>query len=244
MVPELPEVETIKNELRDRVVGRRFTAVSLLSPAVACHPSPEEVCRRLPGQEVRELARRGKYLIFHLSGGGALVLHLRMSGSLLLKAAPSGPERYTRAIFHLDGGLELHFCDRRRLGTISLVEDEARITCGLGPEPLDACFTPEALAERLRGRRAPLKALLCDQGFIAGIGNMYADEALFLARLHPMRSGGGLTVEEVERLHKAICEVLRLAIGNRGASISDSLLRSVLNMIYWTCGWATLRPGA
>jgi len=220
-VPELPEVETIKRELAGRVVGRRFSAVSLLWPGMVRQPSPQELCQQLPGQVVRELGRRGKYLIFHLRGGQALVLHLRMTGSLLLKETPAETERYTRAIFYLEGGLELHFLDRRKLGTISLLADEAWLTERLGPEPLDPTFTSETLAGCLRGRKAPIKALLCDQSLIAGIGNMYADESLFAARIHPLRGAGGLSGEEVERLHRAIGEVLRLAISNKGASISD-----------------------
>jgi formamidopyrimidine-DNA glycosylase len=143
-----------------------------------------------------------------------------MSGSLLLKP----PERFTRAIFHLDGGPELFFRDPRKFGAMWLVGDKNTIISKLGPEPLEAEFTPQLLAQRLSQRTAPIKALLCDQGFVAGIGNMYADEALFLARIHPLRSGKSLSQSEIERLHHAIQQVLRSAINNKGASV-DTYLR-------------------
>ena len=223
-MPELPEVETIKNDLRPIVEGRRFTSVSLFWPRMVVQPSAEELCQRLPGQVIKEVARRGKYLIFRLASGESLVLHLRMTGSLLLRNKgddPAEPNPYIRAIFGLDGGLELLFCDRRKLGTVSLVTDERKIASKLGPEPLDASFTPKILRERLSSRKAPLKAVLCDQKFVAGIGNMYADETLFFANIHPLRPAGSLSQEEIKRLHRAIRQVLNKAISSAGASISD-----------------------
>ena len=220
-MPELPEVETIKNDLAHKVAGRQFVGVAFLCPQMVRRPSPEELQQRLIGQIVQELVRRGKYLIFRLNSGEALLLHLRMSGSLLLKRGPAELNSYTRAIFNLENGLELHFCDRRKLGTIELVRNEAEVTAKLGPEPLDPGFTAEVLSQRLSRRQAPIKAVLCDQAFLAGIGNMYADEALFLARIHPLKPARALSEEEIERLHQAIAEVLEAAIGNRGATISD-----------------------
>lgn len=220
-MPELPEVETIKNDLAPRIAGLRFTGVTLLSPGMVRRPRAEGLSPRLVGQTIREVARRGKYLIFRLSNGETLLLHLRMSGSLLLKPSPAQADSYTRAIFNLDNGLELHFNDRRKLGTIELVTDETEVTGKLGPEPLDKSFTSEVLGQRLSGRKAPIKAVLCDQTVLAGIGNMYADEALFSARIHPLKPAGAFSREEIERLHRAIGEVLKVAIGNKGASISD-----------------------
>ncbi len=220
-MPELPEVETIKNDLAPEVKGCRFVAVAFLCPQMVRRPSPDELHQRLIGQTVQEVTRRGKYLIFRLHSGEALLLHLRMSGSLLLKLSPAEPNSYTRAIFNLGNGLELHFCDRRKLGTIELVRDEAEVTAKLGPEPLDPGLTTEVLSQRLSRRRAPIKAVLCDQAFLAGIGNMYADEALFAARIHPLKPARALSEEEIERLHQAIAEVLEAAIGNRGATISN-----------------------
>ncbi len=223
-MPELPEVETIKNDLRPVVEGRRFTSVSLFWPRIVIGPSAEELCQRLPGQVIEEVARRGKYLIFRLAGGESLALHFRMSGSLLLRkktVASTEPNRYVTAVFGLDGGLEMLFCDRRKLGTVSLVKDEREIATKLGPEPLDASFTPKVLRERLGKRKAPIKAVLCDQKFVAGIGNMYADEALFFASIHPLRPANSLSEEETKRLHRAIRQVLNKAIGSAGATISD-----------------------
>jgi formamidopyrimidine-DNA glycosylase len=223
-MPELPEVETIVNDLRPRIEGRRFTGVSIYCPEMVHHTSVEELKRRLPGQLIKEIGRRGKYLIFRLASSEALILHLRMTGSLLLKR--KGEQRtesspYVRVVFSLDNGTELLFPDRRKLGTISLVKDENEEIGKLGPEPLDPDFTKKALAERLSKHKAPIKAVLCDQEVIAGIGNMYADEALFFARIHPLRAANSLSDEEMKRLHKAIRDVLTKAIGNGGASISD-----------------------
>ena len=217
-MPELPEVETIKNELIPHVVGHRITGIDLLWKGIVRQPPPEEFCSRLAGQKVTGVQRRGKYLIFTL-GHGVWILHLKMSGSLLVKPAWDKPDKYTRAIFHLNQGTGLYFRDVRKLGVMWLVQDENEIVGKLGPEPLEDAFTPQVLADILSRRSAPIKALLCDQEAIAGIGNMYADEALFAARINPLRRGGSLSREEIERLHHAIKEVLLTAIGNKGASI-------------------------
>jgi len=218
-MPELPEVETIKNDLRDQLVGCTFTSVWLLWPGMVLQPGAEELKSRLVGQKVMEVGRRGKYLILHLSGGEALVIHLRMSGALLLRASPTPPDGHTRAIFGLDNGQELHFWDRRKLGTMALVADENQLTARLGPEPLEESFTPEVLAGVLKRHKAPLKVVLLDQMAIAGIGNMYADEALFAARIHPLRPANKLSGDEMEHLHRAIRQVLLAGIKGRGASV-------------------------
>jgi len=223
-LPELPEVETIVSDLRPMLKGRRFTGVSIYCPEMVHHTSVEELKRRLTGQVAKEIARRGKYLIFRLGSGEALILHLRMTGSLLLQRkgeAPPMPSPYVRAVFRLDDGTEMLFTDRRKLGTISLVKDENEEIGKLGPEPFDTSFTPEVMAKRLSHHKAPIKAVLCDQEFVAGIGNMYADEALFFAGIYPLRAANSLSDGEIKRLHKAIREVLTKAIGNGGASISD-----------------------
>ena len=220
-MPELPDVETIKNDLLPEIVGCRFTGVTLFWGRAVKRPSPDEFCRRLVGQAITGLKRRGKFLIFHLSSGELLILHLRMSGSLLLRPASSGPDPYTRNVFHLDGALELRFCDPRKLGMMWLVEDEKAVVGKLGPEPLDPSFTAEFFANRLSQHAVPIKALLCDQGFLAGVGNMYADEALFAARIHPLKKGRELSREEAERLHGAIRQVLEQGIACKGATVRD-----------------------
>jgi len=223
-VPELPEVETIKNELLPHILGHRVNGVTLFWEGIVRQPSVEEFCSRLIGQRLTGIARRGKYLIFSLTSGEVLIIHLKMTGSLLVGQDSSEPPKYTRAIIHLDKDINIFFRDPRKLGVMRLVEDASSVVGKLGPEPLEAGFTPQVLAQRLANRTAPIKALLCDQTFIAGIGNMYADEALFAARIHPLRSGGSLSSEEVERLHRAIQQVLWSAIGNKGAS-TDTYFR-------------------
>ncbi len=217
-MPELPEVETIKNELSPHVVGHQITGVTLFWDRMVRQPSLQEFCSRLVGQRITGLSRRGKYLIFGLSSGEWLVIHLKMSGSLLIKPASAEADKFIRAIIHLDGGISIHFRDPRKFGALWLIADKNTVTGKLGPEPLEARFTPQRLQNSLNKRTAPIKALLCDQGFIAGIGNMYADEALFAAWIHPLRAGGSLSPDEVKRLSRAIKEVLKSAIGNKGAS--------------------------
>jgi formamidopyrimidine-DNA glycosylase len=218
-MPELPEVETIKNELLPHLVNHHITSVTLFWDRLVRQPSVEEFCFRLIGKRITDVGRRGKYLIFNLTSGEALIIHLKMTGSLLLKSASAEPDKFIRAIINLDKESELHFRDPRKLGVMWLVGDTSSIIGKLGPEPLEASFTPKVLTQRLAKRIAPIKALLCDQGFIAGIGNMYADEALFAARIHPLRSGGSLSRYKIGRLHNAIQQVLWSAIGNKGASV-------------------------
>ena len=218
-MPELPEVETIKNELIPCVVGRKVTGVDLFWERAVLKPGVAEFRSRLIGQKITGISRRGKYLLFHLRSGESLVVHLRMTGSLLLESAPLD-NRFTRAIIHLDG-LSLYFRDPRKFGVMWLAENASELDEKLGPEPLDQDFTPDVLAKLLRNRSAPIKALLLDQSLIAGIGNMYADEALFAAGIHPLRSGGSLSAEKIKKLHCAIRKVLQAAIGNMGASVQN-----------------------
>jgi formamidopyrimidine-DNA glycosylase len=177
-------------------------------------PSFEEFKSGVLDQRIADIWRRGKYLILDLAGDPTLVLvlHLGMTGSLLVKDRVTEQPRYTRNVLFLDGGEELCFVDPRKLGAMWLVPDESDVTAGLGPEPLDSAFTPEVLARRLSGRTAPLKALLCDQRIVAGIGNIYADEVLFASGIHPLRRGGMLTSAETRRLHRTIVDRLEEAI--------------------------------
>ena len=218
-MPELPEVETIKNELIPHVVGRRITGVELYWERAVLKPTAAEFRRQISGQEIRGISRRGKYLLFQLGSGKILVLHLRMTGSLLLGSAPSD-NRYTRAIIWLNG-TSIYFRDPRKFGVMWLADSRDELNSRLGVEPLDEGFTIEALSKILRNRQAPVKALLLDQSLIAGLGNMYTDEALYTARIHPLRSGGGLSADDVRRLHSAIRQVLMEAISSKGASVQD-----------------------
>ena len=221
-MPELPEVETIKNELAPWVVGQSFTRVTILDDKLVCGCSAQKVRRGLVEQKIESLERRGKYLIFHLSNGRSLIIHLRMTGSLLLD--PKEVDRYARAVFHLSNGHRFVFNDRRRLGVMWLVDDAETVVCKLGPEPLDKRFTPDVLRQRLSRHHIPIKAALLDQHILAGVGNMYADEALFAARIHPLRKADDLSPKEVRTLHKTIRRILRAAIGSKGASV-DTYVR-------------------
>lgn len=221
-MPELPEVETIKSELLPRLIGRQFSQVIILDARVVRHPSVSQFCQKLAGQRIGNLKRRGKYLLFYLSGAEVLIIHLMMAGALLLN--PKQAERYTRAIFQFDDGSQIVFTDRRRLGALWLAENEATVVGKLGPEPLASDFTAQVLKKWLQGRQAPIKALLLDQTFIAGIGNMYADEALLTAQIHPLKKANNISSKEVKSLHHAIQGVLKSAVGNKGASI-DAYIR-------------------
>ena len=218
-MPELPEVETIKNCLLPEMVGRRFIGAVLLWPRLVRQPSPEEFCYRLAGQAIENVRRRGKYLIVDLSRGDKLVLHLKMTGVLLIQPSSALVEPRTRAVFHLDNDKDLRFCDQRKFGAVWLVRDEMTVVGKLGPEPLADDFTPEALEGILLRHSIPIKALLLDQNAIAGIGNMYADESLFAAGISPLRRAADLSGDEARRLHHAIREVLKAAIGRGGASV-------------------------
>jgi len=220
-VPELPEVETIRIELLPWIVGQRFTQVTLLDKKLLRWPSAGEL-QQLVGQKVESLERRGKYLIFHLSSNQSLIMHLRMTGALLLN--PESIDHYARAVFHFPNGAQLVFSDQRRLGVIWLVEDAKIIIGKLGPEPLARGFTSEVLSKLLGEHHIPIKAALIDQKFIAGIGNMYADEILFAARIHPLRRTDSLSAKEIQSLHHSIRDVLASAIGNKGASV-DTYVR-------------------
>jgi formamidopyrimidine-DNA glycosylase len=220
-VPELPEVETIKNDLAPQMAGRTLRQVVLYWPGVVQEPSPQQLAERLPGQRVVTLSRRGKYLLLGLLSGESLIFHLMMTGRLLLRHLSHPPDPHTRVAFLLDGDLELRFADTRKFGRIWLTREPQRVLGKLGPEPLDSAFGVAELAERLKGRSGRIKPLLLDQSFLAGVGNIYADESLFLARIHPLRKASSLSPKEVEGLYRALRIVLQRAIKNRGTSFDD-----------------------
>ena len=219
-MPELPEVETIVRGLREPLIGCGFTGVRVGWENLVARPSVKEFEQGLVGQRILGLKRRGKYLVFALSDGGSLIIHLRMTGRLLLKSSTDELDKHDHLIFELDDGRELRFNNVRKLGRVYLVDDEDEIVGRLGPEPLDDDFAPADFIALLSARRGKIKPLLLNQRFIAGIGNIYADEALFAAHIHPERRADTLIAGEIERLYQAIRQVLRQGIENRGTTLT------------------------
>jgi formamidopyrimidine-DNA glycosylase len=218
-MPELPEVETTVRALRRPLVGRIITEVRNSWPRHIVTPSLSELQRRIHGCRVETIERRAKYLLFHLSGGETLIVHLKMSGHLSVVPGTTPPDKHVHTIFRLADGDELRFRDTRKFGRVYLVKDPQEVLAGLGPEPLADTFTAEALRRLLHGRKRTLKPLLLDQTFIAGVGNIYADEALHDAGLHPERKADNLSEPEIASLHQGIQKVLALGIEREGASI-------------------------
>jgi formamidopyrimidine-DNA glycosylase len=222
-MPELPEVETIRRQLAPHLEGSTILDVEILDPRWTRPDPPAPVAARLRGRLVECVGRSGKYLVWSLSGDRYLLTHLRMTGALLFD--PPVEPLHTRVRFTLDGGHVLAYVDPRRLGTGHLLEGtaarDAYVSVRLGAEPLTPEFTSARLREEARGRVAPIKAFLLDQRRIAGVGNIYADEALFRAGIHPLRPAGRLTGAQWERLREAIEDALQAGIDAKGASIDD-----------------------
>jgi formamidopyrimidine-DNA glycosylase len=224
-VPELPEVETIRVQLEPLLCGRRIEGVEIRDPRLTRPFDPGDVARDLEGERIAELSRRGKYLILRFESGRSLLMHLRMTGNLRIGPAGSAADDpHERAVVRLDDGSEVAYRDVRRLGTWLLVEpDELApyLAERVGAEPLESSFRARALAVGLAGRRAPIKAALLDQRTLAGLGNIYADEALWRARVHPLRPAGELDPSEIARLHRGIRDTLRAGIARQGATLRD-----------------------
>lgn len=223
-MPELPEVETIARILRQgnppqpAILGRHILDVNLLWERTLAEPTPGEFRSRLVGQMVEDIGRRGKFLFLQLSREW-LLIHLRMSGDLLVRPAETLPEPHDRLLLILDGDILLAFNDARKFGRVWLVEDLDRVVGALGPEPLDEGLTTEDFYTHLHAIRRQIKPLLLDQTFIAGLGNIYVDEALNLAKLHPLTPSNSLTKAQAFRLLESIRQVLREGILRNGASI-------------------------
>jgi formamidopyrimidine-DNA glycosylase len=218
-VPELPEVETIRAQLAPRLEGRRLDRVEILDPRLTRPFDLFEVAEELEGDRIATVERRGKYLVIQLESGLVLLVHLRMTGSFGFD-----PTSHERAVLELDDGTRLIYRDVRRFGTwlvLGGVDVDPYLAGRIGPEPLGRGFTAEWLASRLAVRRAPLKAVLLDQRVVAGLGNIYADEALWRARLNPLRPARDLAPEEARRLHRAIRTVLRVGIERQGSTLRD-----------------------
>ncbi len=222
-MPELPEVETIVADLRPHLVGRTIMRCELAFPAIVRHPEPEEFTDAVVGMQIESVGRRGKYLFIRLAGDLLLVVHLGMTGQLRLVDASVPPANHTHAVFFLDDGRQLRYRDPRRFGRLLLGTEPALLAAKkmphLGPEPIDPAFAADELYRRLRKRRTALKAVLLDQGAIAGVGNIYADESLHRARLRPDRIAGTVSKKSARRLHESLRESLQAAIANRGSSV-------------------------
>jgi formamidopyrimidine-DNA glycosylase len=238
-MPELPEVETVVRQLEPVVQGRRIERLEVLDPRWSRPVPPGELGAAVGGSTIERLGRRGKYILMGLDGGRTLVMHLRMTGNLILREGEetldpsegrrlyegerSTEERHLRARFLLSDGRELWFTDPRRFGEAFLLDAvglEARFA-KLGLEPFSPEFTPQALGEMARGRTAPLKSFLLDQSGIAGIGNIYADEALFRAELNPLSPAGSMRAEHLEALRDGVVAALEAGIDAGGSSIDD-----------------------
>ncbi len=223
-MPELPEVETIRNNLRlgatdqPSLLGKMIQSTQIRWSRSLAFPSPEEFEHLITGQTFLEIGRRGKFLVFYLSDQ-VLLIHLRMSGDLFIQLEDKPVGTHDRVIFHLEGGVRLVFNDPRKFGRVWLVDDAQQVLVGLGPEPLDNTLTREIFYERLRATRRQLKPLLLDQGFISGLGNIYSDEALHLAHLHPLQRSNDLSPEQSDRLLESVRSVLEEGIRRNGASI-------------------------
>jgi len=224
-MPELPEVESVRRQLEPTLVGRRFERVSIDDPRLVRPYEPAEVAAELEGEHVAAVERRGKYLVVRFESGRVLLIHLRMTGSLLSAASGSLPDDpHRRAVVNLDDGSDVAYRDVRRFGTWLLLEPgeaEPYLAARVGDEPLDALFTAARLGERLAGRRTSLKAALLDQRTLAGMGNIYVDEALWRARLNPLRAASGLDRNELRRLHRGIRAALEHGLARQGSTLRD-----------------------
>jgi formamidopyrimidine-DNA glycosylase len=226
-MPELPEVETITRKLRPELVGKSIVKADLLWSRTLATPTPAKFKREIVGQEIKAVGRRAKYFVMELSDYH-LFVHLRMSGDLYIKEGKTAPEKHDRLILDLTPSpspgrrgetTRLVFNDTRKFGRVWLVRDPDEVIGGLGPEPLDDKFTAEVLFENLQSRHRQLKPLLLDQTFLAGMGNIYTDEALHMARLHPLAASDSVNREQAQALWEAIRAVLQEGIRRNGASI-------------------------
>lgn len=221
-MPELPEVETVVRGLREPLIGRTVQGMWHDWPRTVRQPDPDSFLARIEGQTFRAVNRRAKYILAELDHD-ILVVHLKMTGRLYVtdNDAVHDADRWVHFGLQLDDNKQLRFSDARKFGFVALVADPAEVMSDkLGPEPLTNSFTPAVLTQRLRGHRKAIKALLLDQTFVAGVGNIYADEALHRAGIHPQRAADSLTPTEIARLYGTIRQVLTLGIEREGASIN------------------------
>ncbi len=233
-MPELPEVEIVARTLAAQVLQHKITAIEKLDwERMIETPDLPTFCAVLPGRRILAIGRRAKWLLLTLDADWTLALHLRMSGNLTVQDAAAAPTIYTHLVLALDDGRRIFFQDQRKFGRVRLLDPVGldMLHTSLGPEPLDAQFAVRDLAQLLARRNARLKPLLLNQAIIAGLGNIYVDEALWLARLHPLRTASSLDPDEIEHLYDAIRAVLQQGIQNHG-----STLRTYRNS-YGERGW-------
>ncbi|MCP4167035.1 MAG: bifunctional DNA-formamidopyrimidine glycosylase/DNA-(apurinic or apyrimidinic site) lyase [Chloroflexi bacterium] len=220
-MPELPEVQTILDALFPQIIDQPIIDVSVLWEGVIDRPETTLFIAWMKNRRVVSTDRRGKYMLFELDDGRWLVMHLRMTGEMRVIPNSDPYHKHDRLVFHLANGRDWRFKDMRKFGRAYLVEDVQEVIFKLGPEPLSADFSVAHLQKSLAARTAPIKSLLLDQRLVAGIGNIYADEALFRARLHPLRQGGSLSAAEVGRLVEAIQAVIQQALSEMGTTLRD-----------------------
>ena len=237
-MPELPEVETIRRDLEKEVLGKRIKHVKVTGArSVRRHSSPEEFTSRLEGRKITAIDRRGKYLLLQLDGTDVLVIHLGMSGQLLrAKSAREPLERHTHVVFTFTQGGQLRYVDPRTFGELFVatgtdVEHQVPDLAHLGLDPIDDVISWSRFGERLRARHTKLKTLLMDQRFLAGIGNLYADEILWSAGLRYDRSSETLSSQEIRRLARSMSETLQAAIKHRGSSLADEQYRDLFGEV-------------
>ena len=219
-MPELPEVQTIVNDLNAAGIdGAVISGAKVYWSRTIAEPSPSVFCRRIQGKTISAVRRRGKFIVLELNNGENLLIHLRMSGRLHLVARNLTREKHEHVILNFKDGNQLRFHDTRKFGRIYLTADADKILGRLGLEPLTAGFTREILARQLHPRKRRIKPLLLDQTFIAGLGNIYVDEALWESRIHPCRLASSLSDSEIRALHRAIPRVLKRGLKNLGTSL-------------------------
>ena len=217
-MPELPEVETFVRQLKPALVGKTILSADLRWNRTLAAPAPKKFREQIVGQKIIDVSRRAKYLVFQLSSF-QLLIHLRMSGDLLIKNSTIGLEKHDRLVLKLSGNKSLIFNDTRKFGRVWLTANQEDVLGKLGPEPFSKEFTPQWLHTALHTRKRQLKPLLLDQTFLAGLGNIYTDEALHMAKLHPVAASDSVTAQQAEALHEAIRKVLKAGIRRNGASI-------------------------
>jgi len=219
-MPELPEVQTIVNDLNAAdLIGVPISGAKVFWARTIAEPSPGLFCNRIKGRKFTAIHRRGKHLVFETDNENTMLLHLRMSGRLHLVSADMPRIKHEHVIIKFNDKRQLRFHDTRKFGRIYLTKDPAKILNRLGPEPLEKGFTVKVLADRLRRHKRLLKPLLLDQAFVAGLGNIYVDEALWDAKLHPNRIAATLSMNEIKALHRAIPRVLKRGLKNLGTSL-------------------------